>query len=88
VTAELLALAVEQAAAEEATAEQDEEQEEEQDEELGEEEHEEYKVEEDQWEGGVEEEGGSQYAYPSQKHILSRKGPVAASPCKGMGQWH
>jgi hypothetical protein len=30
----------------------------------------------------------AQYAYPSQKHILSRKGPVAASPYKGMGQWH
>jgi hypothetical protein len=30
----------------------------------------------------------AQYAYPSQKHILSRKGPVAASPCKGMNQWH
>jgi hypothetical protein len=30
----------------------------------------------------------TQYAYPSKKHILSRKGPVAASPCKGMGQWH
>jgi hypothetical protein len=30
----------------------------------------------------------AQYAYPSQKHILSRKGPVAASPCKGMDQWH
>jgi hypothetical protein len=29
-----------------------------------------------------------QYAYPSQKQILSRKGPVAVSPCKGMGQWH
>jgi hypothetical protein len=26
--------------------------------------------------------------HPSQKQILSRKGPVAASPCKGMGQWH
>jgi hypothetical protein len=30
---------------------------------------------------------GPQYVYCSQKQLFFRNGPVAASPCKGMGQW-